>query len=442
MSLTLLVEKNPMIESFYSLNLLTWLGLQSYSCPSAVDAIDALLVDHKNVNLIVSRSHNGKEESAKAIIEFLKDRKLKIPLVVIGPGEEIPGSFAHISNSLQLKPMIKACASALGITAKEMSTKEVPDFFPVPLNFFKELKTAVCSIYSQNPDNPNDFRLAFEENTPINLEVIRKLMNLEIENLFIEKKHRLTFVNNLSAEYLSLIEHSELSQDERITATEKGIELLSKKLLSVGISEETIKLANKNMLSVKNNVKAYPKISKLLDKMLKNKSSYLFMHTQILTFVGLHIMKNIDWGSPAQEESICFIAFFHDIALENDDEAKIASPSDFKKTKMSPKDRTRVEKHAQIAAELVSKFPHAPMGTDQLIRQHHGMLNGVGYTDQYSGNISPAAMVLIVAEEFTKSILAKEGQKTNTKEIIQEVKKKIPAQRFKKIIALLDDILF
>jgi len=430
-----------MIESFYCLNLLTWLDLQTYSCSSAADAIDALLVDHKNVNLIVSRSNNGNEESAKAILEFLEDRKLKIPLIVIGPGEEIPGSFAHIANSLQLKPMIKACASALGITAKEMSAKDVPDFFPIPINFFKELKTVICDIYSQNPNNPNDLRLAFEENSPINFEIITKLITLEIEYLFVEKKHRLTFVNNLSSEYLSLIEHTQLSLDERLTATEKSVELLSTKLLSVGITEETIALANKNMLSVKNNVKAYPKISKLLDKMLKNKSSYLFMHTQILTFVGLHIMKNIDWGSPAQEESICFIAFFHDIALENDDEAKIASPSDFKKAEMSPKDRTRVEKHAQIAAELVSKFPHAPMGTDQLIRQHHGVLNGVGYTDQYSGNISPAAMVLIVAEEFTKSIMAKEGQKTNTKEIIEEVKKKIPAPRFKKIIALLDDIL-
>src|SRR5690606_13376992 len=113
------------------------------------------------------------------------------------------------------------------------------------------------------------------------------------------------------------------------------------------------------------------------DLMINNKSGYLFKHTQILTYVCLHIIKNIDWGSPEQEEKICFISLFHDIVLENDEMAQIHSTQELRSAKLNTQERMLVERHAQMSAELVAKFPHSPMGADQIIRQHHGMLNGI-----------------------------------------------------------------
>ena len=45
-------------------------------------------------------------------------------------------------------------------------------------------------------------------------------------------------------------------------------------------------------------------------KSIRDFCSYLFKHTQILTYVCLHIIKHIDWGNAEQEDKISFIAFF------------------------------------------------------------------------------------------------------------------------------------
>ncbi|HXH76558.1 MAG TPA: HD domain-containing protein [Bacteriovoracaceae bacterium] len=440
MSLTLLVENNSRIESIYSLNLLTWLGLDIVVRKKTMTALETLEKDPANFKLIIVRAIIEKEDSARLIVEFLKAKNLDIPVIVIGPSMDIEGSFAHVQNSMQLKPLIQASARALGITAKEMMEKVVPDYFPIPIIFFRQLKRSVCPAYSQA--STNKFYLRIEKLQEYDENFINNIIKEGIGTLYIDKMDRLEFINNLTAEFMSLLKESDLSEDETITVNEKSMELVSKKLLTMGITEETIGLARKNMDALRKTAKTSPKLSKLVERMLKNQSGYLFKHTQILTFVALHIIKNIDWGNQEQEDKITFIAFFHDIALETDAQAHICTALDLKKTDIPLPDRVIVERHAQIAAELVVKFPHSPMGADQIIRQHHGMLNGIGFSEHYGGNVSPVAIVFIVAEEFTRIILRRENKTMDRNEMMKELQTEFPNARFQKVLALLEDITF
>ena len=137
-----------------------------------------------------------------------------------------------------------------------------------------------------------------------------------------------------------------------------------------------------------------------------------------------------------------FIAFFHDIVLENDQQAQIKSTLELKKVLIEPSAKLLVEKHAQMAAEFVAKFPHAPMGSDQIIRQHHGTLNGVGFSEHYGANVSPVAVVFIVAEEFTRIILKRETGPFDRMEMLRELKEEFPTSRFQKVIDTLQSVTF
>lgn len=437
LNLTLLVENNQQIESFYRLNLFTWLALETIVASDATSAMKVLSgSDGPRINLIIARAQTGKEQTASEIVQFLKSKNLEIPVIVIGPGKEVPGSFAHMANSLQMKTMIQASAKALGITAQSMMTKDVPEFFPIPLSFFGMLQRPVCHVYGQ------DKKLLFEKLKPISPEEIKRLETAGVTNLFVSKLDRLDFVNNVTAELMSLLKEEDLSVDEQLTAADSTLTLASKKLLSLGVTEETAELARKSMETMKKNARVNPKLSKLLDRLLANKTSYLFTHTQILSYIGLHIVKNIDWGNPEQEEKIMFIAFFHDIALEKDDHGRIKSQLELKKSEFTDADKGIVERHAQIAAELVSKFPHAPMGADQIIRQHHGTLNGVGFSEHFGNNVSPMSIVFIVAEEFTRIVLKYADQELNRTQMLRELKDAFPTSRFQKVIELLNTITF
>ena len=442
MSLTLLVENNPRIESFYMLNLSTWLGLELVTKKKAEFAIKLLETDSQNIGLIIVRATIEKEASAKTLIDYVKRRGLNIPVIVIGPGKEVEGSYAHVPNSLQLKILIQSSARALNITAKDMSSKVVPEEFPIPITYFKVIRRSVCSVYSQDIDDPKKYHLRIKALQEFDEAMISTMIEEGVDYLYVNKLDRLAFVNNVTSELMSLLETSEMSPDEEISASDKSMELLSKKLLTIGVNEETITLARKNIDVMKKNAKSYPKLAKLLDRLLSNKSSYLFKHTQILTYVGLHIIKNIDWGNAEQEEKISFIAFFHDIALETDAQAQIKSNLELKKAEFSIQERQLVEKHAMLSAEFVSKFPHAPMGADQIIRQHHGTLNGIGFSEHWGNNVSPIAIVFIVAEEFTRIIMKREHGPFDRTEMLRELKEAFPTSRFQKVIDILQTVTF
>jgi response regulator RpfG family c-di-GMP phosphodiesterase len=442
LSLTLLVENNPKIEAFYTLNLETWLGLAIVSRKKTAQAMELLVADATSIKLIIVRAVIDKEEAAKALIAFVAEKNLAIPVIVIGPGKEVPGHFSHVPNSLQIKILIQAAAKALDITAKVMSEKVVPDYFPIPIIYFKVLKRSICPVFQKSENQKNKYELKIDKLVELDEKMIDVLMEEGVTHLYVPKLDRLEFVNNVTSEFIALLGTGELSPNEEISATDKGLELLSRKLLSIGVNEETINLAQRNMESIRKNAKSNPKLSKLLERLLSNKTSYLFKHTQILTYVCLHIIKNIDWGNPEQEEKISFIAFFHDIVLENDEQAQIKTTLELKKASFTPEQRQLVERHAQMAAEFVSKYPHSPMGSDQIIRQHHGTLNGIGFSEHYGNNVSPVAIVFIVAEEFTRIILKRESGPFDRTEMLRELKEEFPTSRFQKVIELLKTITF
>jgi response regulator RpfG family c-di-GMP phosphodiesterase len=420
------------------LNLSTWLGLELLTKKKGEFALKYLEENSSQVGLIIVRSKIEKEATAKLLSEYLKLKNLSIPMIVIGPGE-FPG-LPQVPNSLDLKALIKTAAGALGITAKDMSAKVVPDYFPIPILYFHVIKRSVVTVYADDLEHAGKYKIALEKNKDFDSQTITGLVEQGITHLYVDKMDRLEFVSNVTSELISMLEQQELSEDEQVSATDKNMELLSRKLLTLGITEETVTLARKNMASIRTSVKKNPKLSRLLERLLSNKASYLYKHTQVLTYVALHIIHNIEWGNEEQEEKICFICFFHDIALETDAQCKIKSNNELRAAGFSPEQKALVEKHAQIAAEFVSKFPHAPMGTDQIIRQHHGQLNGIGFSDHFGANVSPMSIVFIVAEEFTRIILKYEGANMDRTAMIKELKAEFPTSRFAKIVDKLNTL--
>ena len=118
----------------------------------------------------------------------------------------------------------------------------------------------------------------------------------------------------------------------------------------------------------------------------------------------------------------------------------ISTEAGLKMAEMSDAEKDLVKKHAQIAATLVAQFPRAPMGAEQIIKQHHGMTNGLGFADNFGANLSPLAIVFILAEDFTHEILIKNND-FNIKLKLAEMRKRYSTQRFQKIINALETLV-
>ncbi len=429
MALTLLVENNPKMIEIYLINLATYVGLEIVVAKNKTEAFAQL--EKQPFQLIISRAKIGAEDVAVPLAEVMIAKKLSIPLFVIGHGLYPALAHGTLPNGLDLRGVVKGAASALGITAQQMVEKKVEDYFPVPIRYFEWINYPLCNLFSK------DGQLV----CGATLKLDRTLIKGQ-ESLYVSKLDRLQIVNQITSELVGRLEDKELNPDESIQAGASNLELVAHKLMKLGINEETIGLAQKNMLSLRRNVKSYPKLGNLLQRMLANQAGYLYRHTQIVTYISLHIVRNIDWGTPEQEDKIAFIAFFHDIALETDAQAKIHTKEELRTCKLESREKILVDKHAQLAAELVHKYPHAPMGADQIIRQHHGMLNGIGFSDHFGANLSPMAIVFVVAEEFTRIIIQQENGPFNGKDMIRALRESFPTSRFQKIIDSLEQVVF
>jgi len=435
MHTTLIVENLPHLEEFYRINLHTWVGCEVISCEDAKFAIE-ILNKHPEINLIITKAKIKTEKTLDALTDYLKESQRDCNIIIIGDSLYSKEKYTHIPSGLDAKVLVQAAARALNVTAKEMAQKVVPDFFPIPATLFLSLEESNCQVYIEQGEK---YIEVFSAHTPFEPSTLTGLINKNTELLYVKKDDRLKFTSFYNEEIACQIELVKLNTNEVFNALELSQESLQKKIAKLGINQKTIALAQRNLVGMSQAAKKAPSIMHLLKKLLENKSGYQFKHSQILMFVSTHLMDNLDWGTDEQRVKLQFISFFHDIALEDDIQAMIHSESDLKKADVTLEEKEHVKKHAQLAATIVSQYPNAPIGVEQIIKQHHGSINGIGFSEHYSQNISPMAIVFVLAEDFVDALI-QSGEKFDVKTQIHKMKEKYSTQRFRKILEVLESI--
>lgn len=424
----ILVEDNDELARFYSLNLHVWVGATVLHAKD-LRTVESLIKEHQSAKLVISKS-----SYTPIVKKFLEGESLRnISQINLGPGEF---DGVSIENGLNIKPLMQAAAKALGVTAQDMAKLEVPEYFPIPISHFGAINSSSADIYLEQDGN---HELIFQANAQIDSTRIVELAKSGIKELHVNRSQRLKIVTHISQEIVSNINPKDLDEAQALSANEMSQKLVQYKLQKIGITAQTTEMAKRNIKNMVQASRKYPKLSQLVKRLTKNKAGYLYKHSQVLMFVCSHLMDNIDWGNDEQKKTINFVAFFHDIALTSDEQAKIHSEAELKTSNLNDQAKKLVNMHAQIAAELVQKFPQAPMGADSIVRQHHGIAHGVGFSQHYSANLSPMTIVFVLAEDFVDYIL-ESGDDIDIHAKIKQMRERYPTQRFQKILDILEDV--
>lgn len=446
MGKVILIESNIKLESIYSLNLRVYLGLDPIAKKAAEFALN-LLVPGADVDLVITRANVGTETTALNLYKQIKKNKLLTPMIVIGDVKEEKGlqEYAIVMPvGVDLKTLIKNCAKATKTTSKGMMEKKVPNYFPIPAQYFFSLCSAACDIFclELNDDNTSQFKKVLVTGEGFTPEKIKEFISSGVAEFYVEKDLRLKFVNQVTNEMIAGLSNKDLEEGDKVLAGQISMEVISGKIGEVGITQETVSLAKNTMKNIVSYAKESNELKSLLKNLVSNKTSYLFKHTQILTYVVLHIVKHVDWGTEEHEEKLAFVAFFHDILLGKDEMALIKSDRELKSSNLTAQEKEVVHWHAHKTADLLKNFPKAPAAVEQVLRQHHGTINGVGFTESYNLNISPLAIAFIIAEEYTDKIIESGEEKLNKTIIMGYLRSKFPTSRFRKIIDVLEKITF
>jgi hypothetical protein len=442
----LVIESNSKMEGLYFLNLTLYLNI-SPTMKQTAQFSYKVLDEEDDIKLIVTRERVGEEDTAQNILNYLEKNDRTIPVIIIGSVEkkELAEKVQYIKSGVELKPLLTTVASVLNITPAAMMRVKVPPFYPIPINYFFSLLTTNCDVYKIdfNEDGEEEHVLAFKAGSDIQDVKVKELISIGSSDLFVTDTDRLRFINHLTDETVQNISHKELTEGDRVLAGKAALESLSSLVTDVGINPQTISMAKASMKNLVMNSKESPKLGRLLKSLMSNKAGYLFQHTQVLTFVAIHIVQNMGWGNVKQnEEKMAFLALFHDIALKKDEYAQIRDKDDLTKSKLSKEEKELIKNHANLAASLVNKHPECPPDAETIIRQHHGHMSGTDIPEKFDFNISQLTALFMVAEEFAdKLIEVPEGEKPNKAFIMAGVRKRFSNKKYLKIVDVLDKIV-
>ncbi len=452
LSKVLMIMPEGETRNAFAMNFKAYLNFDVDVANTVVDSIEILNKDESVYDLVVTYTEIGKEPSLKVLIEYFKDRKLEIPILSLGEDKYVMMSNSNEAFSLysieepdDLREAIKTTADIFDIKAVDMIKVPTSQYYPIPIEHFTTLLESPADVFIKiGKGDSSQYIKRIHSGDGLDTETVERYMKSGVASLYVESTSRLTFVNALTSNLLKHLEKELTSENPDVnedSISQTIQETVAKNIEVLGITPDIQKVCNKSMSKMIKESEKFPRINGLIERLMNNKVSFGFKHTQVTTYMAMAILKKIDWGKEEQEKTISFVSFFHDISLKNDAMAMIRSDAELVSSILSKKDKDLVQKHAQKSAEFIHQYPHMPMGADTIIRQHHGVLNGLGFSETFSGNLSPLTLVFIVAEECAHLVLKSKFETLNRMKILYEMEQKFKTTRFKKMLDALGEVI-
>ncbi|MBL6990172.1 MAG: HD domain-containing protein [Bacteriovoracaceae bacterium] len=422
----IILEHRPDYKAIYGLNLNVYLRAEILIAATVREVVSYLEIYSKSLVFIDTSGYTV--DVGFEVFRYISKNNLTCPCFIVG-NTKAPADVVTIFDAqMELKLILQTVAKLLKITAFSMAKKEVPPKFPLPLEFILPGWECCHPLYLKDGDQYNKI---LKQGDIISGDILDELEVKKVNYLYIDAHYRLKFVNSFTFQISSKLNDSSLSYQDRLKTTAKGYQMVMEQARRLGIKESTMELANDCVDSVQTLIASTPNLKTLTSNL--SSESYLYRHSLLISYIGAHIIKKVKWGSKEHQKKFAFAAFFHDIVLIRDELAKYRSDLSVNKSSLPDKDKKRVLNHAVLAAQLVSKVKSIPLGTDTIIRQHHGSKNGKTLSKLEKG-ISPLAIVFMFSEEWAElAIISRDNDDKVQKELLlKQLQKKYNIPAFKR----------
>jgi hypothetical protein len=307
-----------------------------------------------------------------------------------------------------IRESVKLASQILKISAKDMMCLPTAKYFPIPIDHFVTLKNSPTDIFIKIGRGEScQYIKRIHEGEGVEKEVLDRYMRSGVIDLYLESDQRVKFVQAITDELIKVIDDPKSKPEETLSAADQIQQTVAKNIEILGITPQIEKSCNRAMKQMMGESDNYPAIKQLLGQLISNKSGFRFKHSQITTYLCTAILREIDW----------------------------------RKAALTEKDKDVINRHAQISAELIHNYPRSPMGVSTIIRQHHGVMNGLGFSSSFSGSLSPLTIIFMVAEKAAHVVLESEFEEMNRMKIMYELEQVFKTKRFEKMIEAISKVM-
>lgn len=445
----LLVEPNDSVGELIAKNLEREFGAKTIHYKSGAEAVEVVKKgEYFDLFVVRNNSEETADHPSEAIaalfLNVIYDDSLRTPLIVIGEFEHTYKKFAMVSDRLRIEELNRLVLKALNLKKEEFSHLKLPDYIPFPINYFYLMNLSPCDVYIKLAKKSGDEyvkRLHFGES--FTKESLKKYEDLGLREFFILKEERELFMNGLLTQSLRNLKKP-VTIDEAVVKTGDSFVISSDLIKSLGITSTCVAMVDQTVHQIRTQITKTDKLGTLLRKLLDNQLSYSYRRSYLICLMSYTLLPKMEWGSQDQQsvmlEKLSMVSFFHDIYLDDEKLLKIMDNDALKKANLTSRERDAVLNHAHQAALLVQSYPRLPQGVDIIIKQHHGVSNGVGFPEAITAGISPMAIFFVVIEDFVTTLL-EQGNEPNFAVILSHLKLRYQLPTYRKIVAEIEHML-
>lgn len=448
----LLIEPVETTAEVIEKNLQREFGAVTVTTLTAAEGVERLK-KAEHFDLIVARNfaeetaEHAAEPIAELLLNALYDFNLKTPLIVIGEFEHTYKQYALVSERLRIEEINRLVLKALDLKKEDFNHLKLPDYIPFPIRLFFLMSNSPCDIYIKLVKKTGEEfvkRLHFGET--FNREDLLKYEELGLKEFFVLRDERELFMNGLLTQSLKTMK-ALTNTDEKAAVAVVGDSFVisSDLILTLGISPAAIAMVDQTITHMKSQINKSDKLGQLLKRLLDNQLSYSFRRSYLISLLSHTLLPKMEWGSGDQQsillDKLMLVSFFHDIYLEEERFLKIMDNESFRKADLTPRERDLILNHANRAAMLVQSYPKLPQGVDMIIKQHHGVSNGVGFPEVLTASISPMAVFFIVVEDFVTQLLTLNEDTSRVPLIIKNTKERFQLPSYRKVATELENII-
>lgn len=438
----LLVADHPDIKELLTFQITTRFELKAKECGSARDAVEILKKDPDACDLLVA-PFNG---PSSILVKYLKERTDPLPVLffydpqVVKPDKESLSGLEVVA-AVEISQLVEGTLKAIEIFQRDIETGVgLSEFCPIRTNLLIRVSPLKSDIYIRLSEKKyvKLFRLGDEFDAG---DLERYYETKKVEYMYLKRADTAEFIQKFRKELEDLLLRTDMAQEEAMDASEMAQDAIHELVHAIGFKPEVQELAKKNVELTLKAVGANPRLSDLIGKMM-SQGNYLSGHSTLLAHVACAMAKEMEWGSESTFSKLVLASYMHDLALRNQEIAKINSLRDLdtRKAEFPAEEVKNYHLHPAKAADVVRSFKEVPADVDIIVQQHHERPNGSGFPRGLLFNyIAPLSSLFIVAHELTQDIIAKRGAFI-LKKFIEEKKPHFNQGNFKKVFAALEKV--
>ncbi len=438
MSQTILIETNEDLRKIYSLNLSTFVGTDVIIRHNADDAL-ALLKILPQVSLIITRAQVDSEETAVRLYQYIRNQALNTALIVLGECPPLASDLLCLQEPVSWEILIKQAAQHLGVTIQDAVGKIKPDFLPIGLHYFYDIKKTPCDIYIRIKKGPNDYQFVkrIHSKDTFDRTVIKNYEDQGLSEFYISKDYVQYFTTFVTNNLVQKLERNDLTLEDRILTTANAHEIVRESIQQLGIDQASIDLSEASINSMVKSVKNSPEVANLLKFLFSNKVTYAYQHCHLLALMCHYVLSKQSWYKPDHLHILSFVAFFSDVTLKSHQQMQIGSMRDLFEANLTDEEKRAVMNHASEAAKILEEHPEASDYIRTVLIQSHGKHDGIGFEDNPGEDLHPLSKVFIVADMFIK-ILLNPALPSKKQEILPMLSERLRNPSYQKIIKALE----